>query len=246
MKKIPILLLLIAMINFTFAQKIEYKIYPVDETKNDTTISQFVGVLKEVISAKDTFRLYNMLDEHIVSSFGGGIYGKQGFIENWYLEKPESSLVWETMKRIIKMGGVAENGRVNGTTVDSVIFHFPYANSNKLWDTIYKKNTDYDFDPYLTVICVKDNILIYKSPDYNSAIVGHLNYDILTIDDKKTIEEVTNKSTDYWKWIYITTIDQSISGWVLNNDDIYFLGGLSLIIEKVNNEYKITGFFPFD
>lgn len=125
MKKILISLVLILITNFSFAQKIEYKIYPVDETKNDTTLTQFIEVLEEVISAKDTFRLYKMLDKNIVSSFGGGICGKQGFIENWNLETPESSLVWKTMKRIIEMGGVAENGRVNGTTVDSVIFHFP-------------------------------------------------------------------------------------------------------------------------
>ncbi len=246
MKKSPVLLLLIVMINFSFAQKIEYKIYPVDETKNDTTISQFVILLKEVILAKDTFRLYQMLDKNIVSNFGGGIYGKQGFIETWHLENPESSLLWETMKRIIEMGGVADKRGALGTTVDRMIFQFPYANANKLFEPLQQKNPKYDFDPYSTIICVKDNIPIYKNPNIKSAIVGHLSYDVLTMDYEKTNKQKLIRSTKSWKWIYITTIDQSISGWVLNNDDIYFLGGLRLIIEKVNNEYKITGFFPFD
>jgi hypothetical protein len=246
MKKSSVLLLLMALINFSFAQKIEYKIYPVDETKNDTTITQFIEVLEEVISAKDTFRLYKMLDKNIVSSFGGGIYGKQGFIENWYLETPESSLVWKTMKRIIEMGCVAENGRVNGTTVDSVIFHFPYANANKLFDPLQKKNPEYDFNPYSTIICVKENIPIYKNPNNKSVIVDYLSYDVVIMDYGKSKKQNLISSNNSWKWIYITTIDQSISGWVLNNDDIYFLGDYSLILEKVNNEYKITGFFPFD
>ena len=193
MKKILISLVLILITNFSFAQKIEYKIYPVDETKNDTTISQFVILLKEVISAKDTFRLYQMLDKNIISSFGGGIYGKQGFIETWH-----------------------------------------------------QKNPEYDFDPYTTIICVKENIPIYKNPNKKSAIVGHLSYEVLTMDYEKTNNKKIIRSNKNWKWIYITTIDQSISGWILNNDAIYFLGGLSLIIEKVNNEYKITGFYPFD
>lgn len=246
MKKILISLVLILITNFSFAQKIEYKIYPVDETKNDTTISQFVILLKEVISAKDTFRLYQMLDENIVSSFGGGIYGKQGFVETWHLENPGSSPLWETMKRIIEMGGVADKRGVLVTTVDSMMFQFPYATANKLFKPLHQKNPEYDFDPYTTIICVKENIPINKNPNKKSAIVGHLSYEVLTMDYEKTNNKKIIRSNKNWKWIYITTIDQSISGWVLNNDDIYFLGGLSLIIEKVKNEYKITGFFPFD
>lgn len=234
------------MNSFSFAQKTEYKIFPVDESKNDTTISKFVEILKEIIIAKDTSGLYNLLDENVVTSFGGAIYGKQGFIENWNLEKPDSSLVWESMKRIIDMGGVFDIGGVSEGTKNSMIFQFPYANSNKLFNSIYKKNPEYDFDPNYTVVCVKDNIPIYKSPDYNSVIAGKLSYDVLTLNYEKTSEEVTNISTDCWKWVYVSTVDKSIEGWVLNGNDIYFLGGLTLIIEKVNDEYKITGFFPYD
>jgi hypothetical protein len=246
MRKNPVILFLILLTNFSFGQKVEYKIYPVDESKNDTIISKFVGILEEVITEKDTFRLYNLLDENVVTSFGGAIYGKQGFIENWNLEKPDSSRVWDSMKRIIDMGGVFEIGGVSEATKDSLIFQFFYANSNKLFDKIYKKNPEYDFDPYFTVICVKDNITIYKSPDYNSVIVGNISYDVLAMDYQRTNEEITNKSADRWKWLCVTTIDKSITGWVLNGDDVYFLGGLKLIIEKVKDEYKITGFFPFD
>jgi len=246
MRKIPLILMLILLTNFSFAQKTEYKIYPVDESKNDTTIYEFVETLKEVITTKDTFRLYNLLDENVVTSFGGAIYGKKGFIENWNLEKPDSSIVWKTMKRMIEMGGVFDIGGVFEATIDSMIFQFPYVNSNKLFDPIYKKNQGYDFDPYFTVICVKDNISIYNNPDYNAVIVGKLSFDVLTMDYEKTNEETINKSTDCWKWIYVTTIDKSITGWVLNGDDLYFLGGLKLIIEKVNYEYKITGFFQYD
>ena len=245
MRKCPVILVLILLTSFSFAQKTEYRIYPVDESKNDTTISQFVGILKEVITAKDTFRLNNLLHENVVTSFGGAIYGKQGFIENWNLEKPDSSIVWETMKRMIEMGGVFDIGGVFEATTDSMIFQFPYVNSHKLFDPIYKKNPEYDFDPYFTVICVKDNVSVYKNPDKNADIFGKLSYDVLTMDYDKTNDEITNKSTYSWKWIYVTNIDKSITGWVLN-DDIYFLGGLKLIIEKVNGEYKITGFFPYD
>ncbi len=236
-----VILFLILLPNFSFGQKSECKIYPVDESRNDTTIFKFVGNLKEVITAKDTYRLYNLLDENIVTSFGGAIYGKQGFIEHWNLENPDSSVVWELMKRIIDMGGVFEIGGAFESNSNSMIFQFPYVNSNKLFNPIYEKYPKCDFDPYYTVICVKDNIPIYKSPDYNSAIVGNLSYEVLTIN-----EEITNQSADSWEWIFVTSIDKSNIGWVVNGDDLYSLGGYKLIIEKVKEEYKITGFFPYD
>lgn len=231
---------------FSFAQKTECRIYPIDESRNDTTIFQFIENMKDILNAKDTFRLYNLLDENVVTSFGGAIYGKQGFVENWNMDKPENSNLWESMKRIIDLGGVFEIGGVFEATIDSVIFQFPYANSNKLFDSIYKKFPMYDFDPHTTLICVREQVPIYKSPNNNLENVGYLTYDILAIDYDKTNEETTNKSAENWKWIYVYTIDKSLTGWVLNGDDFYFLGGLKLTIEKVKNEYKITGFFPYD
>lgn len=245
MMKSTLILFFILLTNLSYGQKTEFKIYPVDESRQDSTLYKFVEILKEVIMNKDTSKLYNMLDENIISSFGGGIYGKQGFIETWELEKPDSSLVWGLMKRIVDMGGVFEEGGVTESTQDSISFRFPYATS-RLLEPIYNKKPDYDPDPHTTVLCIKDNIPVYKSPNKKSAVVGKLSYDILTMDYDKTVKHIANKSAGDWKWLYVSSIDESINGWILNNDDIYFTEDYSLIIEKIKGEYKITGFFPYD
>ena len=247
MMKNTLILFFILLTNLSYGQKTEFKIYPVDESRQDSTLYKFVGILKEVLTAKDTSKLYNMFDENIVSSFGGAIYGKQGFVETWGLEKPDSSLVWGLMKRIIDMGGVFEVGGVFASTQDSMVFRIPYTTSNKLFEPLLEKKPDYDFEPYFTIICIKENVPIYESPNKKSVIVGKLSYDVLTLDYDKTEKHIANKSNGDWKWLYVSSIDKSITGWILNNDDdIYFSSGYSLIIEKVKGEYKITGFFPYD
>jgi hypothetical protein len=247
MMKNTLILFFILLTNLSYGQKTELKIYPVDESRQDSTLYKFVEILKEVIMNKDTSKLYNMLDENIISSFGGGIYGKQGFIETWELEKPDSSLVWGLMKRIIDMGGVFEEGGVTESTQDSMSFRFPYTTSTKLFEPIYKKYPYYDFDPYFTMICIKENVPVYKRPNKKSSFVGKLSYDVLCINYNKKEHYKVDKTDGNREWFYVSTLDKSTKGWILYNvDEIYFLAEYSLIIEKIKGEYKITGFFPYD
>ena len=166
---------------------------------------------------------------------------KTNFISNWRLNEPANSLVWRNMLEVIELGGIFDiGGLFSGTEYDTV-FQFPYANSSKLF-----KQPEFDFDPHTTIICLNESVPLYKSPNINSEIVDSHTYDILSMDYDKTNEEISNESPVFWKWIYVSRIDNSIKGWILYGKDFYFLGGRQLIIEKIKNDYKITGFFSYD
>jgi len=81
MKNTLILLILVLFSYLSFGQneKIEYKIYPTDESRNDTNLYLFINNLIQILIEKDTTKLYNILDERIVTSFGGAIHGKDKF-----------------------------------------------------------------------------------------------------------------------------------------------------------------------
>lgn len=243
MQKTFILIIFILFSIFSFGQneKIDYKIYPTDESKNDTSLYLFISNLKLILIEKDTTKLYNLLDARIVTSFGGALYGKEDFISNWSLTEPENSLVWSKMLEVIELGGVFDIGGLFAGTENDTVFLFPYANSSKLY-----KQPGFDFDPYTTIICVNKNVPMYKSPNTDSEIIDFLSYDILSMDYDITNEEIANKSAICWKWIYVSKTDNSITGWILFDKDFYFLGGKQLVIEKTNGNYNITGFFSYD
>jgi hypothetical protein len=249
MKKFLILNTLLITSIFTFSQteNIEYKIYPIDETKNDSNLFLFVEDLKQILIEKDTFKLFKLLDERVVTSFGGAMYGKKDFVKNWDLDKSDSSEIWSTMTETIELGGVFGIGGVFLETKNDTIFRFPYVTSSRLFEPLYEQNPEYDFDPHFTLICLNKNVPLYKSSENNSEILTSLSYDVLSMDYDKTYQYMINNKLETFDWIYVSSIDNSISGWIKNGKDFYFYGGRTMIIEKYNNnKYKITGFFGYD
>lgn len=230
---------MIITFNFAFAQNnnVELKVYPIDESKIDSSLTVFLDSLKYITISKDTARLYMMLDKDIVTSAGGMLIGKQAFIERWALTKPDSSDLWIVLTELIKLGGVFD------TFENKKYFVLPYANANKLIYPIMQKY-QIDIDPYSTTVCTNKNVPVFERPDLKSAIIGRLTYDIVFSDYVKTQEHNKNYVTGIY-WDYISTYDNKTKGWV-NSDDFYLYGSLRLNIEKMNSEWKIVSFLPFD
>ncbi len=205
------------------ADQSDYKIFPIDESGSDPSLVAFITNLKKIVSNKDTTGLFKSLDTAIIVSYGGGIYGIEEFSKNWKLNKPDKSELWKILSQILNMGGTWEND-------EGKYFCIPYAQSNKAFSK-YK----YDFDWYFTAVCISPKVTVYKEPKTTSKELSTLNYDIVEID------------SDYMKadFTKINTIDKKVEGYVKTSDLIYS-ADQHLVIKKIDDDWKITAFAPFD
>ncbi len=253
MKKLLFFSLLSLFSFFSYSQDedVDFKIYPIDESKQDIDLYAFVDELKDILVHKDTARLFQILDYEVVSSFGGGMLGKEDFILNWQLDNPNSSDLWNKMLHIISLGGAFEIGGVAYDRMDSIAFYFPYIVADKcispLFEIIHKLKLKVDLDPYTTIYCINQDIPLYKGPDENSEIIAHLSYDVLLLDYKESYTYNQKNNSEEWEWFYVSTLDHSISGWIVDKQENIYLGSdYSLCIEKIEGKYVITGFYPYD
>ncbi|HPB02084.1 MAG TPA: hypothetical protein PLZ67_03950 [Bacteroidales bacterium] len=239
-----VFLLLICVLSSTGqTQKAEYKIFPVDETGKDTSLVAFVAQLKNILTEKDTARLFAIMHPKMVTSFGGAMYGRQDFISKWHLEKSKESVVWDLMLHAINPGGVFCEGIFDEDTIEAAI-QYPYATDDRLYQLAAAHFPDMYFDPYFTGVCISKNAPVYENCDESSKQVATLSYDILLIDYEATMNAQPDAGFDF-KMHYINTLDGAVKGWI-KTSDIYALGGQTLILEKKDGNWMITGFFPFD
>ncbi len=238
MKKLILIFFIIEISKFGISQKAanEIKVFPIDESKTDSSISSFIKTLKNIALKKDTTSLFRIIDTNILTSYGGMQIGKRDFIRNWDLNNPDSSEVWNVITRLIRLGGVFD------TVDEKRVFCLPYANAGRFINPIILANKDMEFDPYFTLICLKPKVPVFVKPDQKSLIVGYLSYDLVMNNFQATQKQNT---LDGINWASISTFDSKIVGWVIN-DSFYSIGGWKIIIEKIDNEWRITKFFPFD
>jgi hypothetical protein len=109
-------------------------------------------------------------------------------------------------------------------------FCIPYTNSNKAFSKY-----NYDFDWYITAVCISPKVIVYEDPKISSKQVATLEYDIVEMDPGFMKADFTK----------IHTIDNKIQGYVKTTDLIYSAAP-HLVIQKINNNWKITAFAPFD
>lgn len=240
MKKFLLIIFTIATFKIGFCQKVasELKVFPIDESKTDSSLSSFIETLKKITLKKDTAGLYNVIDSNILTSYGGMQIGKKDFIQNWQLNIPDSSEVWNVIASLINLGGVFD------TIDEKRVFCLPYANANRFITPIILSHKDMEFEPYFTLVCLKPRVLVFAIPNTKSSIKGYLSYDLVSINYQETQLQNQN-NVDGIRWASISTFDHKITGWV-NTDNFYSIGGWKIIIEKINDEWRITQFFPFD
>jgi hypothetical protein len=201
----------------------DYKILPIDESGSDPTLVTFITNLKKITSNKDTAGLFQSLDTAIIVSHGGGIFGIKEFSKNWKLDKPDKSELWTILNQILSMGGTWEND-------EDKYFCIPYTQSNKAFSK-YK----YDFDWYFTAVCISPKVTVYEEPITTSLKLATLSYDIVEMDPEFMKADFTK----------IQTIDKKVQGYVRTRDLIYS-ADQHLVIKKINENWKITAFAPFD
>lgn len=201
----------------------DFKILPVDESDSDPSLKSFIDNLKSIVSSKDTAALYKTMDASVIVSHGGGISGISEFAKYWSLKRPENSELWKVLERLLNLGGTWENG-------DGRYFCIPYANSSKAFARFNR-----DFDWYQTAVCLSSNASVFNEPKVTASIVSTLNHEIVEVD-------VGYMRGEYAK---VKSINSGIEGYV-KSSDLFFTSDQHLVIEKVDGEWKVTAFAPFD
>jgi|GEM_PF-5230726 len=198
-----------------------YRILPVDETAKDKSLQTFVSKLKGIVKRKDLAGLLTCLDTGIVLSWGGGMSGVETFLEEWELnKKPEKSELWPKMEQFLQLGGAWED--------DKKEFRFPYAQCDRFF-----QNMDFDFDWYVTAVCISPKTNVYRKPFPNAEKTAILSYEVVQILDRGD------------EFIKIQTIDKKVTGFV-KKDQLILSADSYPILEKINNQWKIVSFASYD
>lgn len=200
----------------------KFRIVPIDQSSEDQSLQLFVSKLRKIVKQKDLNGLIHCLDTGIVSSYGGGEYGITTFKTRWGLnEKHQDSEIWKLLDLYISMGGAWDDSKKSR-------FCFPYLKSNSIYSRL-----KLDLDCYSMVTCTAPRVIVYQQANINSKKIGVLSYEVLT---------ATNVSGEF---TWIETVDESISGCILTKHLMRCYENHP-VLEKIDEEWKITSFAPYD
>lgn len=192
-------------------------------TNNDKELLRLQKQLKQAIKLHDTNLLLSILDSNIVSSHGGGMYGKEDFLRNW-----RSGGLWEQLEQIVQLGGGFES--------DSA-YRYPYFctyNNSRG----YEKYTDTYPDPYMEYFTIKDTVFLYNDT-LQSNVVAKLVNCFVFMDYSQNIDYRSN-------WLTLTTYKGKLKGCV-RKSNVYRTGDYDLVIEKgTSGKWCVTSFAPYD
>lgn len=202
-----------------------FNIEPIDESVSDKSLIAFISNLKSVLNKKDTTQLLKMIDDSIVVSHGGGLYGKNEFRKEWDLNNPKTSKIWSEMNKLLRYNGAWDQDEEFGKH-----YVIPYYQSDKILGKI-----DYEFDWYRTAICNIENVKVYKSESSNAAVIDSLNYsliELISISPKSTFQK-------------IKILDKNLIGYVYSSQ-INYLSERTIVLVKKGENWKIVAFAPYD
>jgi len=196
-------------------------IQPVDETKALPDLNLFVKQLIEASERKDTAFVISVVDDSAVVSYGGGLYGKEAFLQEFI----KYSNGFEKLKQLLELGGTVE---------EDDIYLFPYVQSFKL----YKDQVDtIEIDPFLTAVGIDSALIVYSRPKENAKQKAILSYPMLQLDPDSGYMQSN--------WAKVSTFDNRLSGFV-KKDRLYFAADITLNIQKRGEGFKIVAVAPYD
>lgn len=202
-----------------------FNIEPIDESISDKSLVNFISKLKSVLNKKDTAQLFKMIDDSIVVSHGGGLYGKTEFRNEWGLNEPNASKIWTEMNKLISYGGAWDQDDEFGKH-----FVIPYYQSDKILGKI-----DYEFDWYRTAITTIENVKVFKTASPKADVIDSLNYSL--------VELISNSPKSTFQKIKI--LDNNLIGYVYSSQ-INYLSERTIVLVKKGENWKIVAFAPYD
>jgi len=163
------------------------RLLPADEASRDDSLVQFRHQLHTSVKNRDPETFVQWVSEQVYSG-PEKKKGMRNFIKFWQPQDTASEL-WPTMDRILNMGG----GFVRSDK--GVTFCAPYVFTN----------FPDDLDIYGHGAIVADAVPLKSAPLTNAQNNALLSYDLLKIEDWRSIEEKTDAETI--SWMKVSTLD---------------------------------------
>lgn len=201
-----------------------YQIPRKDERRKDPKLDALLITVEKAIRKKDLNLLFSVMDEDVVSSYGGGVFGYDGLKETW---ERDFQKLWEKLTKILSLGGLFVNESNYGAPYNGNV----HQEATKLDEMIvpygYGISTSSNSKLYPNVKCSEDEGVIigraYLIIDLESNYYGGLN--------------------NIWK---VNILGTGIHGFV-RSEDFYCASDYSLGIQKNKQGiWKITSFAPWD
>ncbi|MBA9078581.1 hypothetical protein [Rufibacter quisquiliarum] len=203
------------------------EIPPVNETAAVPGLADFIKRLVIACDKKDTAYVLRVVDEEVAVSYGGGLYGKAAFLEEFLRQGGG----FTTLKEVLLLGGTHEQDE---EYPGKAVYVFPYVQAGKL----YKGKTDtLEIDPFLTAVGLERHLVVFKKPSLTAPQVGVLRYPLLKLDPDTNLL--------HSKWAQVATFDHKIKGYVLW-EKLYHLAGTTLRLVNMEEGYRIVSVAPFD
>lgn len=198
-------------------------IKPVEESKGNKTLTEFINLLKKTIDNRDVKTLYSLMDTNVISSHGGALYGFNDLEYFW--GKPEGKFLWDDINRIVNLGGAFQSG--------DTLYRFPYCDV----DRFFKDVKDQEW--YSMCVCLRKGVPLYSEGSVSSDTVALMNYSIVHIYQ-------LGENNPPKGFLKVTSEENKIVGYVQQHE-IYQTADYALDIEKQNNgTWKIISFAPYD
>jgi hypothetical protein len=195
-----------------------------DERSKDSSLDTLLKTVERAIRKEDLNLLLTLMDQEIVSSYGGGLIGHDDFLMNW---ERDYKKMWDKLSKILALGGtfthpenyiIPDDGDAHQEAIkyDEMIVPHGYGITTNSKTKLYP-NSKCDENEAVTVGRV------YMVVDIESDYYGGLN--------------------EMWK---VKIIGTGIHGFVKAND-FYCASDYSLGIKKnTQGVWKIISFAPWD
>lgn len=198
-------------------------ITPVNETKGNKSLTEFIHLLKQAIKKRDVKTLYSLMDTNVISSHGGGLYGFKDLEYLW--GDPKGKFLWEDMNRMVNLGGAFQSS--------DTLFRMPYC----AVDRFFKDVKDQEW--YSMCVCLRNGVPLYSSGSVKSDTLALMNYSIVHI-----YQLGVNKPPK--GFLKVTSEENGIVGYVLKKE-VYLTADYAMDIEKQKDgSWIITSFAPYD
>ena len=205
------------------------KLRPLDEGVRDTSFSRFRQQLLASLLAKDSSKLFAVMDKNIRWSFGA-TNGVQSLKKRWTDPKVGPKL-WQTLYDVLTMGGAWQKG-------DTTTFWAPYTFA--AWpekSTIDGK----PLDGFEFVAITKPRAFAYATPDSSLPAIDTLSYDILQLIQPGTPTGAKPLSED-WAEVVLSS---ARTGYV-RRADLRSPLDYRAAFKRVNGEWKMIAFVAGD
>lgn len=195
-----------------------------DERKNDPKVDALLKTVESAIQQKNLALLFTVMDQGVISSFGGGVVGHDGIVEVWGHDYQQ---LWNRLDKILAMGG-----SFSGDSSYSI----PYE-GNLAYEA---QKVDEGMVPHGCGISTNENAMIYPNSKCRLKEGIQIGRTYAIVDLFSEYYQRDNEA------IKINLLGTGIHGFI-KNADFYISSGYSLFLEKnKQGTWKITSFAPWD